>query len=328
MAILDAENDYPGADVTGVNVNLNAGLGLVSGGIGIQANFLEVNADELNGSPLGVLTALDNSAPTTAGIFITEVLRPFDTEADLGVAETSADMKIGFVQSNGDISLATQNGSLVDARNGGAGADSANVIGNTIDLYAPGGTIGAASGGNDLEIDSQHLAYGTVGARATNSIHLTETTGASNVVLLESLTSDLRFTVRESAVQGEDLNLLASGSVLFLENAREAVAHGLIHTPLGSILLRVGDNITTDGNSEILAGHNIDVYGDFQRVNELSSGVPVTDTPDPGWGTTIILRGEVAPGSVAGGYLTRVFGNSDADTITFDRTHLGGRTRA
>ena len=38
-----------------------------------------------------------------------------------------------------------------------------------------------------------------------------------------------------------------------------------------------------------------------------------------------MLRGEVTPG--AGG-LTRVFGNADDDQIFFDRTLLGGNTRA
>ncbi len=40
----------------------------------------------------------------------------------------------------------------------------------------------------------------------------------------------------------------------------------------------------------------------------------------------IVLRGSVTPGS--GGGLTRVFGNSEADTIIFDQTYLGGQTRA
>src|SRR5207237_8927113 len=119
---------------------------------------------------------------------------------------------------------------------GGVGADTANVIGNTINLFAEGGNVGnIPSGGNsnDLEIDSQAYGYGTIGARATGSIYLTEalpTTAPATfyardaaVVLLKALgiaggdgdiNGNIRFTVRESAAQGEDLHLLNSGSVL------------------------------------------------------------------------------------------------------------------
>jgi len=65
------------------------------------------------------------------------------------------------------------------------------------------GSIGNPGGGNDLEIDSQHLAYGTIGARAGVSIYLTEVSNDAQVVLLEALTGNIRFTVRESAASGE-----------------------------------------------------------------------------------------------------------------------------
>src|SRR5262249_5391761 len=132
-----------------------------------------------------------------------------------------------------------------------------------------------ANGNNDLEIDSQAYAYGTTGARATGSIYLTETSGDAQVVLIQALGTGggdatggaARFTVRESPGQGEDLCLLASGAVLFLENAPETLVHGLVNTPKGSILLRVGDNVNTDPNAQILAGKSIDIYGDFARTS-------------------------------------------------------------
>ena len=43
--------------------------------------------------------------------------------------------------------------------------------------------------------------------------------------------------------------------------------HGLINTPQGTIMLRVGDNVNTDPNAQILAGHNINIFGDFYRLN-------------------------------------------------------------
>ena len=255
------------------------------------------------------------------------------------LTETVGDMEIDTVNTHGDVSLATVAGSLVDARNNGAGDDAANVIGNTINLFALGGNIGSPTGGditnpqangnNDLEINSQAYAYGTIGARATGSVYLTETSGDAQVVLIQSLGiaggnavgGDVRFTVRESAAQGEDLDLLANGYVLFLENAPETMSHGLINAANGSILLRVGDNVNTDPNSQILASKNIDIYGDFART----TGAHL-DVGDPGYGTVMHLQGVIAHGPTASGFLTRIFGNADTDQVFFDQTWLGGQS--
>jgi hypothetical protein len=370
-AIIDALNDGIGseADVTGVNITMTAGDNEITGnalldqsgfgGIGTPDNFLEVNEDVLHGSgaTLGVLNAFD-IAPNvvTSGIFITEVKAGSETHnlLDASVSnvasETVSDLEVDTVNTKGNVSLATQTGSIVDARSPdglkihrGQGDDAANVIGNTIDLFAMGGNIGNGTGGsitdpqananNDLEIDSQAYAYGTIGARATGSIWLTEasdpisTNRSAQVVLLQALGlaggdaigGDVRFTVRETAALGEDLDLLAGGSVLFLEKALEPVPHGLINAPQGSILLRVGDNVNTDPNSQILAGHNINIYGDFARTTGAN-----LDTGDPGYGTIMHLAGVIAHGPTAQGYLTRIFGNADSDQFYFDQTFLGG----
>ncbi|MGY3658239.1 hypothetical protein [Bradyrhizobium sp. USDA 376] len=358
--IIDALNDGASgeADVTGVNITLIAGdNGITStsadksgfGGIGTPDNFIEINVDALYGvgSALGVLDAIDTAAQVgnTSGIFITEVQRGPESQHWLGaIANEVDDLEVDLVNTQGDVSLATTRGSIVDARADGVGDDTASVIGNTINLFARGGNIGNTSGGNDLEIDSQAYAYGTIGARATGSIYLSEalpTTASpygnnAEVVLLQALGiaggdavgGNIRFTVRESAVQGEDLHLLNTGAVLFLENGPETLVHGLINTPNGSILLRVADNVTTEANSQILASQNIDIYGDFRRVNELSSGIARTDTvsPDdtPKFGTVMHLHGVIAHGATASGYLTRIFGNADTDQIFFDETFLGG----
>jgi len=148
----------------------------------------------------------------------------------------------------------------------------------------------------------------------------------------------VRFTVRDSANNSfgisSDLNLLNSGSVLFLENAPESITHGLINAVTGSILLRVGDNVTTDplGNSQILAGKNIDIFGDFHRMGENSSGTPQTDSSDPGFGTIMHLHGVIAhgPNTDAMGNLTnltRIFGNSGNDQVFFDQTFLGATNK-
>jgi hypothetical protein len=366
-AIIDAQNDAA-ADVTGRNITMTAGDSQITGkammdksgrgGIGTPGNFLEINEDA-NGNPLGVVNAFDTASDTTSFVkFPHPPNPPFDptNSGTLGVflTETSGDMQIDTVNTKGDVSLATVAGSLVDARKGGIGDDAANLIGNTINLFAAGGNIGNPNGNNDLEIDSQAYAYGTIGARATGSIHLTETLPTTptsfapdaQVVLIQALGiaggdavgGDARFTVREGptapqgamtppklpTTKGEDLNLLANEAVLFLENSPEALAHGLVNTPNGSILLRVGDNVNTDLNAQILAGRNIDIYGDFARVNEISSGNPVSDAADPGYGTVMQLHGVLAHGPTANGYQTRLFGNADSDQFFFDQTFLGG----
>ena len=133
----------------------------------------------------------------------------------------------------------TRNGSLVDARNGGAGDDLANILANTIDLKAVNGSIGATNGLNDLEMNSGWQHTSTIAAEATESIFLTETAGAANVVLLEAQRGDIRFTVRESALAGEDLNLLLNGSTLVDETTgadptHELLAHGAVRPHRGA----------------------------------------------------------------------------------------------
>lgn len=326
------------ADVAGRNIEMTAGdngIGGVEGqgGIGQRSNFLEINTDIVNGAGgiVGSVRALDTSSGfNTQGIFLTEVLRAGDVAAVLG-GETTGDLKVHTIDTKGDVTLSTQAGSIVDARNNGAGDDAADVLGNTVNLYAVGGNVGtpAATLGpqdnsnNDLEIDSQHYAAGTIGARATGSIFLTETDSNADVVLLQSTGGDIRFTVRESADLDEDFNLLHSGSVLLIQNAPETVPNGFVNTPNGSILLRVGDDVNTNANARIVAGRNIDIYGDFART----SG-PVLDVADPGWGTIMHLAGHIQAGPNASGYLTEIFGNADADTIHFDQTFLDSKTRA
>jgi hypothetical protein len=230
-------------------------------------------------------------------------------------------MKIHTVDTNGDASLVTRAGSLVDARNGGLGDDAADVLANTVDLKAVGGSVGDPSGLNDLEINSSRGAgcalaapfNCTIAAEATVSVYLTETFGAANVVLGAAYGGDFRLTVRESALSGEDLNLLPSGATLVDEtggqpntNFSRPVANGQIVAPNGWILLRVGDNVTTDPNSFIRAGKWIDICGDYRRTTgatnicgDFFAPEPgPSDTGDPGVGTIMHLAGEITPGTL------------------------------
>ena len=130
----------------------------LTGGVGTPDNFLEINVDVLNGSPLGVLRVFDTFADNTQGIYLDELV---------------GDMKIHTIHTyggtidtleSGNSSLRTVDGSIVDARNGGAGDEDADVLGQTVDIDANGtagrGSIG--SSGNDLEIDS---------LRSSSSLH-------------------------------------------------------------------------------------------------------------------------------------------------------------
>src|SRR5262249_36094032 len=112
-------------------------------------------------------------------------------------------------------------------------ADVPNVEANNIDLaaYCSGGNdatkcgnIGARAPplptpddlGNDLKIDSAHgdtqhpltMIIARVGIETANDIFLTETSGALNVLIAQSLNGNVRLSVREHSTQGDDLNLL------------------------------------------------------------------------------------------------------------------------
>src|SRR5688500_14300830 len=164
---------------------------------------------------------------------------------------------------------------------------------------------------------------------ADGSIYVTETDGTPHglrLVLAEALGGDVRITVRESTPDvDEDLNLLVSGAVLFVENAPRTIAHGRIAANFGFVLLLVGDDVTTDPNSEIVAGETIDVFGDHLNA-------------DAGFGTTMLLRGRIVAGCVVAGgtcgpattnpvHLTQVWGHTDVDTFQLgDPTGVAGGT--
>ena len=96
----------------------------------------------------------------------------------------------------------------------------------------------------------------------------------------------------------------------FTENVLRTVPRGRI-AATGSVLLHIGDDVTTTANSEIAAGAAIDIYGDWGNG-------------DPHFGTTMILRGTITPGANS---LTRIWGDTDVDTFQFgDAGGIGGTT--
>ena len=348
------------ADVSGRNITMQAGNNTLPGGIGGRGgvgtprNALEINVAS---SAFGVLNVTDTESSRAAFALSPLPLPDTAVGATYGVflVDTAGAMNLDRILTNGDAMLVTLGGSITDGRAAGAGDNTAlapaNVVANNVWLDANGGGIGSGSTltpdatGNDLKIDSGNLVASQVAAEATSSVYLTEITGALNLVLARAETADIRLTVRESAAQGEDLNLLyPSTMILVVQNAPRVVAHGLI-TAAGWDLLRAGDDVNFGSGAptatsqaaaqaitQVLAGKWIDIFGDF--------GAP-SDELDAGYGTVMTLRGEITPGTLTvpcadaintvgtarSCDYTRIFGNRDADTFDFEQTYLGGRTR-
>ncbi len=239
----------------------------------------------------------------------------------------------------GNVTLSTTSGSILDAANDGT----SDVDAQSVDIDANGGSIGTAL--NDLEIDSfqrvpdEALALDDngddVGLEASTGIYLTETAGKLRLVLAHAYASDIRLTVNDSTAAGEDLELIRSGKAFYAEadtTQRRDMAHGMIFAESGDVLLRVGDDVTTDENSVIVAAHNIDIYGDnggnvdtsgttMLLCGWIGAGVSVTPgnplSPSNAFGTYL----EVTPHTAA--YLTQIHGNTNADDILFGRTPGG-----
>ena len=332
--IVDALSDFA-ADVTGRNITMTAGMNSLGeaegiGGIGERGNFLEIDVDAAGG-PLGVLNAFDFAAPVTDGVFLTE---------------TEGDMKIDSVTTNGDASLVTRRGSLVDARNAGAGDDLADILANTVDLKAVGGSIGSTSGGNDLEMNSGWQHTSTIAAEATDSIYLTETAQAANVVLLEAYGGDIRFTVRESALTGEDLNLLPNGSTLVDETTGAEPDHELL-AQRAVRAHRGAERLDQPAGRATTSPRSTNSRDPRRRVDRHLRRLPARGRHEghlrrlPGLRDDHRHRrsgrrhgddtsaGEITPGLLTSrlSFITRIFGNFDDDQFLFVSTTLGGKTR-
>jgi hypothetical protein len=332
IRILDADGQ-PTIDVTGDDITMTAGTDGGQGGVGTPTDFLEINVDR--NTATGVLTVTDTAGNSTLGVFLSDLL---------------GRMRVDLVHTEGDVSLRTVDGSILEGRKDGVASDKdfeADVIGNSIDIDANGSGADIGALGNDLEIDSSVYATGDVGLEAASDIYVTETGDTLRLVLAHAYTGNIRITVRDSGglPENDDLVLLASGSSRFAENnataggsdpdAPRTVAHGQVFAEQGSVTLLVGDDITLDDNSQIVANLDIEIYGDanfYDGVNQLVD-------PDAGYGTDMVLRGRiianahlvtagaqtglnpigVAESEVSTGpvYQTNIWGNGDSDYFQF-----------
>src|SRR5262249_5701792 len=113
------------------------------------------------------------------------------------------------------------------------------------------------------------VIVGRVGIETANDAFVTETDGALNVLIAQSLNGNIRLSVREHSGQGDDINLIlpyASDTIAPTQNgdailidysgvlniARSIGVGSTVHNTAsinaaGWILLRVGDNVTLGG---------------------------------------------------------------------------------
>ncbi|HET7128184.1 MAG TPA: hypothetical protein VFJ93_03815, partial [Gaiellaceae bacterium] len=102
----------------------------------------------------------------------------------------------------------------------------------------------------------------------------------------------------------------------------------LLHPGAGSLT----DAQRISQNTKVVAGSWIDIHGDYDIYSGGGQG-------DTGTGTVVHVHGTVTPGPLSTACstkyepgrdcgVTRIFGNTDSDTITFDQSFLGGKTRA
>ncbi len=304
-AILDA-NGQTSVDVQGRNINMTAGTGGVIGGVGAPGNFLEiqVNADGLDGSGnLGVLTVNDITAPRanipagttpsvpssgTWGVFITQI----------NANGSNGDMEINTIKTNGDASLTTTAGSIRDARGGGAtgpgvntpnSIEPPNVVANNVDLNALGGSVGDASGLDDLKVyssanlgasgycnQSWTLGYQDanyqnatntertvsatchLAAQADASVFITETPGSSgvaapmDVLLAWARSGNVRLTTTETGADGNGAACLNAAPTFAGQNA--ACANPIVTAGNDIALIHSGTTLVTENSLEMTWG--------------------------------------------------------------------------
>ena len=192
------------------------------------------------------------------------------------IDQTRGDLRLNVVDTHGDASLTTDPGDIVDARAGsGTATDTPNVFANTVDLWAQRRhdrpDVASRRSTPLAQRRRDRLAALPAGRRSacapTVGIFVTETA-------LEAGSRARRGVHRRHPAhrprehgQGEDLNLLHDGTVLFVENAaRDRAARPRSRRGTESVRLQVGDNVTTAAGTSILAGKAIDVHGDYSVV--------------------------------------------------------------
>jgi Ca2+-binding RTX toxin-like protein len=287
------------ADITGLSITLTA----LNGYIGEPCVLLH-SVDFIE---------IDSSFSGTGTVTAT-------AQKDIYLDEISGNMNLGLIKSlDTDVDLHTRAGAITDG-NGGIN----NIEAHSIDLITVGGGVGSDL--DDVEIDTDNATGGATDGRllvistangASNaSIFITETDEALDLLGAITDKGDIRLSIPDEADAGENFVLLANGETLECVH----LAEGRIQAEQ-DIELRVGDNVelTSMTSNFILAGRNIDIYGDWQNA-------------DANVGTVMNLRGEITSdyssplNTKQVGEKTRIFGHTDNDTFNYLQTKLGGDT--
>ncbi|HCE72074.1 MAG TPA: type I secretion protein, partial [Ruegeria sp.] len=305
-------------DVGGVNITMTAR----TGGVGTDADFLETNLVDsvLNVSQSGVLTA--------------------DAQRTIRITETAGNMRVNTVDSElGDVTLTTRAGSILDS-NSGAGEDD-NVTGRNVDLLADGGSIGLSS--DDFDIDSGILGdwSGVVTADGDTGVYLTETANELNLLYALSTGGAVRLTIpdtpatptlpaspyghaqvprilpRDVSSPAEDLYLLENGTRLVVQNAVQSFDSARVDA-FNTVDLWVGDNLSMEANSLVIAGQTVTMQLDTTRTGASRSG---TDA-DAGYGSNAELTGTIQTRGNQNGDQFLLQSGDDVDIITVNSLKL------
>ncbi|HEV3341569.1 MAG TPA: hypothetical protein VG125_14480, partial [Pirellulales bacterium] len=238
--------------VYGNNVTFTA----LDGSIGLLSNFLQIVST-------GALTAL-----AELGVYLT------GSSGNLNVNEVLSRLS--------DVALIAQDGSIRNAAVLGSQFKhplTTNIQGQNIDLLATsaGSTIGSSTypleilgagtgqqPNDGFQIDTYAPGTGNLVAQADRDVDLMETSGALNVLSVQSASGNVSLTVHDSVLTGQDLNLLPSGGTT-LQGV--AIAAAQISAPLGSVSVYAGDNVTVPAGTSITAGTGIVVEGDYSQSN-------------------------------------------------------------
>jgi hypothetical protein len=330
--------------ITAGNNGLAGGIS-GQGGVGTPDLFLttQVNADGPDASgDLGVLTVTDTQASRatwtsgsigtnlppaaggTWGVFITQT-----RDQAYNTVLPNGDMEVNTIITNSDVTLTTcangnysacgGGGSIRDARNNGAGSNSyldgtdtygtvlsPNVIGNSIDLNAIGGSVGDASGLNDLKIYSsannskdgycgqsytdayqdanyQNAASSeravnancSVSAQADGNVYLTETPGSygvlapMDVLLAWARNGNVRLTTTDTGPNGSGVACVNSEAPF--QGQAAACANPAVTAGNDILLLNSGRTLVTPNSPETTwgAGVNQAPYGTTPTSNGL-----------------------------------------------------------
>ena len=278
-------------------------LGLVQAGTSIN-----VQRSAIGSSVVNVNSKVD--LPATAGALNVNA----GTNGYIKLAEVADDLRVGLVRSTrSTVELAAgPSGSILDVTDTGstAGDAAADVIGNSITLNAPGGTIGTAAASLDTD-----LILGTLGgitANAKNTVYLNEKSDSLRVTSIKSTTGDVNLESTTGGIEQSDAGTAAHvvGNTISLAVANTPPDNRSITG------LFIDSSFSAAGGLRVLADQFVNVTETLGALNVLSiDGVKDGLFPN----VNVATRDTAAntePVNVTGPVRTRRFVVAAADDFT------------